>query len=65
MGEPARLLDEDAVRRALADELAPKRVDAVLETARKLAGESMPAARRLTDSEIDAKVRRSFRRRGR
>lgn len=65
MAEPARLLDEESVRRALRDELAPKRVDVVLERARVLAGEAMPKARRLTDSEIDAKVRRSFARRGR
>lgn len=62
MSSTARLLDEEAVRRALADELAPKRVDVVLDRARKLAGEFMPKARRMTDDEIDAKVRRSLRR---
>jgi hypothetical protein len=61
----ARLLDEEAVRRALSDELAPKRVDAVLERARILAGELTPKARRLSDDEIDARVRRSLRRRPR
>jgi len=44
VAEPARLLDEEAVRRALAEELAPRRVDAVLERARVGVEKRTPSA---------------------